>query len=67
MLEEIEDAILDMAPVRLADGRFGLFLISANAEGECGIQVPGEEEHRWIPPDRLRVEGGGIIEIASDA
>lgn len=46
-------------PVRLADGAMGL-LIRYGAD-EAGVQVPGEEDIRWIPYARLHDLGGGAL------
>jgi len=55
------------APVLLKDGCIGLFLIYPigmdEQEGLCGIQVFGEEEHRWIHHDQLQRKGNGLFEI----
>ena len=54
------------APVMLKDGSVGLFLIypigKGDLEGMCGIQVPGEEAHRWIHHDRLQRVGDAVAE-----
>ncbi|MEH1808456.1 hypothetical protein [Nostoc sp.] len=50
-------------PVKLADGRFGLLI--RGDEQEVGIQVPGEEQIRWIPLASIELVGdGALIEIA---
>lgn len=42
-------------PVRLADGSFGL-VVRIHDE-QIGVQVPGEEEIRWIAKDSIDVRG----------
>ncbi|MHC5779983.1 hypothetical protein [Nostoc sp.] len=50
-------------PVLLADGKFGLLI--RGDEHSCGIQVPGEEQIRWIPLASIEITGdGAMIEIA---
>ena len=43
-------ARLDGAPVLLADGNFGMVIRvpTANHPDEVGIQVPGEDDIRWL-------------------
>ena len=49
-------------PVKLADGKFGLLI--RGDEQEVGIQVPGEEQIRWIPLASIEIVGDGeLIEI----
>jgi len=55
------------APVFLIDGCIGMFLVypigKGDREGICGIQVPGEDYHRWIHHDNLSRNGNTLIEI----
>lgn len=51
-------------PVLCRDGRFGLLIqYPSKASGDCGIQVPGEENIRWIHRDSLTKRGGGLVEV----
>ena len=53
-------------PVRLFDGRLGLLIrYPIDDMTECGVQVPGEEDIRWIPYDSLDEFYGGLIERPS--
>lgn len=54
--------------VKLLDGFLGLLLLYPDKEGEmegkCGIQVPGEDYHRWIHHDNLQAKAeGALVEI----
>ncbi|MEH1777134.1 hypothetical protein [Nostoc sp.] len=50
-------------PIKLVDGRFGLLI--RGDEHSCGIQVPGEEQIRWIPLASIElVSDGVLIEVA---
>ena len=58
-------------PVKTVDGKLGLFIRIKNSAAEdegdslIGVQVPGEENIRWIPLSNLHDLGGGaLIEIA---
>jgi hypothetical protein len=52
------------APVRLADGKFGL-LIRWWEPDQAGVQVPGEADIRTIPCARLQDAGNGaLVEVA---
>lgn len=42
--------------VRLADGHFGIVI---RLGAQVGVQVPGEEEIRWISPENLTHDGNG--------
>ena len=49
----------DNTPVRLADGALGLLI--RYWQTSAGIQVPGEENIREIPLERLADAGGGAL------
>lgn len=53
--------------VLLKDKNVGMFLVypigTGDREGICGIQVHGEEEHRWIHCSNIIKVGGGLIEV----
>lgn len=51
-------------PVLCADGKFGMLLIFPRADGLCGVQVPGEEEHRWIPAADMTATDSGALRQA---
>ena len=49
-------------PVLLDDGKLGmLVLYPLPPKFLCGVQVPGEEEHRWIDPADLTATTGGAL------
>ncbi|MEH2201197.1 hypothetical protein [Nostoc sp.] len=51
-------------PIKLADGRFGLLI--RGDEQEAGIQVPGEEQIRWMPLASIEIVGdGALIEVVA--
>lgn len=56
-------------PVLLLDRRMGLFLVwppkDGPTKGQCGIQVPGEEYHRWIMVENLVMVNGVLIEVSN--
>lgn len=54
------------APVRCADGKFGLLVRWYEREQAAGVQVFGEPDIREIPCSRLRDVGNGAIEEAHD-
>lgn len=64
--DEIFDAE-DNTPVQLKDGLIGLLLIYPKESGEhagmCGVQVHGEEYHRWIHHEKLKRCGRSLMEI----
>lgn len=51
-------------PVLCADGKFGMLLIYPGKDGMCGVQVHGEEEHRWIAATDLTTTDGGALRQA---
>lgn len=51
-------------PVLCADGKLGMLLIYPGADGLCGVQVHGEEEHRWISAESLSASEGGALREA---
>lgn len=56
-------------PVRCADGAMALLIRGSRVHDEAGVQVPGEENIRWIPLSRLtdRAAGAGALEeLAGD-
>lgn len=54
------------APIRCADGAFGLLIRWYQDTQSAGVQVYGEETIRDIPATRLFDRGGGsLYEIAS--
>lgn len=46
-------------PIFLADGRFGLAIQLGKTD--IGIQVPGEEDIRWLPLASIVDEGSGAL------
>ncbi|MFH2081444.1 MAG: hypothetical protein ABIK08_08150, partial [Pseudomonadota bacterium] len=51
-------------PVLCADGKLGMLLIYPGEDGLCGVQVHGEEEHRWISVEDLTATDGGALRQA---
>lgn len=51
-------------PVLCTDGKLGMLLIRPDAEGACGVQVRGEDEHRWIAAADLTAGKGGALRQA---
>lgn len=53
-------------PVMLCDGQMGLLIQTCKPNGDCGVQVPGEPDMRWINHGRLMDMGGGaLMEVPS--
>ena len=53
------------SPIRLSDGKFGIII--RTGEAETGVQVPGEEDIRWIALSTISiVDGGALIELTSN-
>lgn len=51
-------------PVLLADGKMGMLVIRptpTRAEALAGVQVHGEEEHRWLSVADLTASPGGAM------
>lgn len=48
-------------PVALKDGRMGLLIRFPGDDGLCGVQVPAEENIRWIPSEKLSCYGDGAL------
>lgn len=48
-------------PVLCADGKLGMLLIFGTEDDTCGVQVHGEELHRWIPAADLTASEGGAL------
>lgn len=58
------DEVMGLAgnnPVLCADGMLGMLLVFPNESGSCGVQVPGEESHRWIAAADLAASKGGAL------
>ena len=51
----------DMAPVILKDGKIGLLLLLPGDDDKVGIQVPGEDEHRWIHITQIERRGQSAL------
>lgn len=49
-------------PVILKGGKLGLLLLLPGDDGKVGVQVPGEDQHRWI--DILEIEERGRSALA---
>ncbi len=54
------------APIRTADNKFGTVI--QFGDDDIGIQIPGEEDIRWIPIDRVTIVGNNALQesIAMD-
>lgn len=48
-------------PVLCTDGKFGMLLIRDCSNGLAGVQVHGEQEHRWISSACLTASSGGAL------
>lgn len=49
-------------PVLCADGKLGTLLIFGTEDDDtCGVQVHGEEDHRWISAADLTASEGGAL------
>lgn len=62
--EEVMNLSGNNNPVLCADGKFGMLLIYPRTDGLCGVQVHGEEEHRWIAAADLTATDGGALRQA---
>lgn len=62
--EDVMNLPGDNNPVLCADGKLGMLLIYPGADGMCGVQVHGEEEHRWIAAADLTASAGGALRQA---
>lgn len=53
-------------PVLCADGKLGMLVLYPSQPGEtrCGVQVHGEDEHRWIEAADLTASEGGALRQA---
>lgn len=52
-------------PVLCADGKLGMLVLYPSNPGDCcGVQVQGEEEHRWIEAADLTASDGGALRQA---
>jgi len=57
-------------PVMLPDGKVGLLTVfpSKYSDDElCGVQVPGEQEHRWYHRDNISALSGAALIAKGDA
>ncbi len=62
--EEFWNHPLGEPPVYLPDGSIGLLTISPRDTPEsvlCGIQVPGELEHRWYHHNKIKLVASGAL------
>ena len=60
-IDEVMDLPGDKNPVLCDDGTLGMLLIYPGKDGLCGVQVSGEEDHRWIAADDLTAGEGGAL------
>lgn len=59
--EDVMNLPGDKNPVLCADGKFGMLLIYPTVSDFCGVQVHGEDEHRWISAHDLTATTGGAL------
>lgn len=53
-------------PAVLPDGRMALLIRwPRSAEDLCGFQVPGDDDIRWYPLDRVSDAGNGALTVDS--
>jgi hypothetical protein len=53
------------SPIRLSDGKFGIII--RTGEDEAGVQVPGEEDIRWLALPTIGIVGdGALVELTSN-
>lgn len=48
-------------PCLCADGKLGMLTCFPGSDDRCGVQVHGENEHRWMTTADLSDEGGGAL------
>jgi hypothetical protein len=61
-IDEVYDLPGTTPPVLLEDGKLGVLVIyPLRPKFLCGVQVPGEEEHRWVDPADLTATTGGAL------
>ena len=48
-------------PVILKDGKLGLLLILPGDDNKVGIQVHGEDYHRWVDISEIEERGKGAL------
>ena len=53
-------------PVLCLDGKLGILVVYPSQTGEtrCGVQVHGEDDHRWIEAADLTASDGGALRQA---
>ena len=62
--EDLWNHPLGEPPIALLDGSFGLLTVYPTKDEKsvlCGVQVPGEDEHRWYHHDNIIDVGGGAL------
>ena len=59
--EDVMNLPGDNNPVLCADGKLGMLLLYPRIDDLCGVQVHGEEEHRWISSAHLMASEGGAL------
>ncbi len=48
-------------PVLCADGKVGLLTVFPGTSTQCGVQVHGEPEHRWLECGELHLSQHGAL------
>ena len=53
-------------PVLCADGMVGMLTVFPGTSPQCGVQVHGEPEHRWMECSELnRVPNGSVFQVGA--
>lgn len=63
-LDEVR-ALEGSNPALLADGTFAMLIIFPSEDGQCGLQVPGEEGIRWVLHDELNLSGRALYQTGA--
>lgn len=59
--DEVMNLIGRDNPVLCADGKLGMLVVYPRDDGRCGVQVHGEDEHRWIAVEDLTASKNGAL------
>lgn len=62
-IQEIEE--LGECPIFLPTGEIGLVIRWIESENEIGIQIPGDDEIRWVPASRVSAYAE-ILRVSAD-
>lgn len=61
--EELNTLFDGANPVVLPDGDIGLLVQIREEKPECGVEVPGEAELRWIDAEAFQHDGRGAFSV----